>query len=332
MDMELRKVAVLLISLGPKVAGQIIKQLPEEIVEKVTAEIARIRLVTPEEKAEAVEEFIEKRRRASGIEFGGESTAMELLEEALGKRHADTILNRATGFSELQGFDNLARMDALTVMNYLKGEHPQTIALILSHVDPRASGPIIAMLPSELQGRVAINMAVLEKPNREALKIVEEIVSRVAQGEIAEEGRKFSGKKHVAAMLNEIDQESWLAIIDEMREIDDEAATEIKNLMFVFEDIVNLDDLYVQEVLKEVKGRDLAVALKGTPNNIQEKIFKNMSKRAAAGIKEDMEYMGPVPLSEVEEAQGKVVSVVRRLMDEGVIVIGKGGGGATMVT
>ena len=132
-------------------------------------------------------------------------------------------------------------------------------------------------------------------------------------------------------MLNEIDQESWLEIIDDVREIDDECATEIKNLMFVFEDMINLDDHYIQEILKEVKGKELATALKGTPGNIQEKIFKNMSKRASAGIQEDMEYMGPVPIADVEEAQQKIVSVVRRMMDEGVIVLGRGGGGASVV-
>jgi len=133
-------------------------------------------------------------------------------------------------------------------------------------------------------------------------------------------------------VLNEIDQESWLEIIDDLRDIDDECATEVKNLMFVFEDLTNLDDMYIQEILKEIKGKDLALALKGTPEVIQDKIFNNLSKRAKSGILEDMEYMGPVPLREVDDAQTAVVAVVRKLMDNGVIVLGKGGGGAAMVS
>jgi len=328
----LRKVAILMISLGPKVAGQVIKRLPEELLEKITAEISEVSLIGTEDKAEALEEFIELRRRSSGVEFGGENSALEILEEALGKRQADSVLNRATGFSDMQGFDNLKRVDNLTVMNYLKNENPQTIALVLAYVDPRSSGPIIQLMPSSLQGHIAHRMATLDKPNSLALKIVETTLSSLVHDEIAGESRAFGGRKQVAAILNEIDQDSWLEIIDDVRDIDDECATEIKNLMFVFEDLINLDDHYIQEVLKEVKGKELATALKGTPNNIQEKIFKNMSKRAAAGINEDMEYMGPVAIQDVEESQQKIVSVVRRLMDEGVIVLGRGGGGASMVT
>ena len=326
----MRKIAVLMISLGPKVAGQVIKRLPEEMMEGITAQISEISLISNADKSEVLEEFVDMRRRASGVEFGGENSALEILEEALGKRQADSVLTRATGFSDMQGFDNLKRVDHLTVMNYLKNEHPQTIALVLSYVDPRTSGPIISLMPGALQGSIAHRMATLDKPNPQALKIVEETLNSLVRDEISGTARNFGGRKQVAAVLNEIDQDSWLEIIDDVREIDDECATEIKNLMFVFEDMINLDDHYIQEILKEVKGKELATALKGTPNNIQEKIFKNMSKRASAGIKEDMEYMGPVPISDVEEAQQNIVSVVRRMMDEGVIVLGRGGGGASV--
>ena len=331
-DTPLRKIAILMISLGPKTSGQIIKRLPEHIIDRLTAEISEVSLVSADAKREALQEFIDIRRRSSGVEFGGENSALEILEEALGKRGADSVITRATGFSDLKGFDNLKKVDALMVMNYLKNEHPQTIAVVLSHMDPRYSGPIMTLMPAAMQGRIAHRMAILEKPHRDILHIVEDTVSKAVSGGEAGESKTFGGRKQVAALLNEIEQESWLEIIDDMREIDDECATEIKNLMFVFEDLINLDDHYIQEILKEVRGKDLAVALKGTPNNIQAKIFNNMSKRASAGIKEDMEYMGPVPLAEVEDAQQNVVSVVRRLMDEGVIVLGRGGSSAAMVT
>lgn len=328
----MREIAILMISLGPKVAGQIMKRLPEEMIDRITAEISEVKMVDAADKAQAIENFVDLRRKSAGVEFGGENSALEILEEALGKRSADSVMNRATGYSELAGFDNLKKVDALTVMNYLKNENAQTIALVLSHVDPRFSGPIMKLMPPSMQGSIAHRMAILDKPSREALRVVEHIVSAAVQGEYSSDTKKFGGRKQVAALLNEIDQESWLEIIDDMREIDDECANDIKNLMFVFEDLINLDDRYIQDVLKEVPGKDLALALKGTPQNIQEKIFRNMSKRATVSIKEDMEYMGAVPLTDVEEAQSKMVAVVRRLMDEGVITLGKGGTSASMVS
>ena len=329
---KLRKIAVLMIALGPKVSGKIMKTLPERLIEKITGEISSLKLVSAEEKRRALMDFVQMRKSATGFEFGGEDSAKEILEEALGRRQANSIINRATGFSSMSGFENLKKVDHLTVVNYLKNEHPQTIALVLAHVDPRFSGPIMALLPPSIQGDVAHKIATLDKPNKDALQVVENVVSSMVQGEFQEERRKYGGKKQVADILNEIEQEAWLEIIDDMRDIDDECASEVKNLMFVFEDLTNLDDIYIQEILKEIKGKDLATALKGTPSTIQEKIFNNLSKRAAAGIREDMEYMGPLPLSDVEDAQSKVVSVVRKLMDTGVIVIGKGGSGATMVS
>lgn len=329
---KIRKIAILMIALGPKVAGKIIKQLPEDQIEAITSCISGLKLVSAEEKRQTIIEFIKLRKSGSGFEFGGEDSAKRILDEAVGHREADSIINRATGYSSMQGFENLKKVDTLSVVNYLKNEHPQTIALVLAHVDPRYSGPIMAMMPPAIQGEIAHKMATLDKPNSQALGIVEDVLSSMVRTEFQEQKRKYGGKKQVADVLNEIDQESWLEIIDDLREIDDECATEVKNLMFVFEDLTNLDNMYIQEILKEIKGKDLALALKGTPESIQDKIFSNLSKRAKAGIVEDMEYMGPVPLSDVDEAQNKVVAVVRKLMDNGVIQIGKGGGGAQMVS
>lgn len=328
----MRKIAILMISLGPKVAGQVMKRLPEDMIDRITAEISEVNLIAAEDKSEAVDDFVEIRRRAAGVEFGGENSAMEILEEARGKRDADNVLKRGTGDGDQEGFDNLEKVDALTVTNYLKNEHPQTIALVLSHVAPRVGGPIMELMPPSLQGGIAHRMAVLENPDREALEIVESIVGNAVQGERSNESREFGGSKRVAALLNEIDQETCLEIIEDMREIDDECAEEIENLMFVFEDLADLDGHCIREVLEEVKGEELALALKGTPQDIREKIFRNMSKSAGAGIREDLESMGPAPLQDVEEAQQKMVSVVQRLMDEGIIVPGKGGAGACMVT
>jgi len=329
---SINKAAILMIALGPRVAGKVMQKLPEELIEKLTAAIAEIDRVPAETKNEAVRDFIRLHQSAAGTEFGGERSAKEILEAALGQRRASTILNRATGFSDIKSFESLKNVDPLTVANYLKNEHTQTVALVLAHMDPRHSGPIMALLPSKMQGDVAYRIASLDRPSRETLALVEQVVAKAVQGEFSQAQRKFGGKKQVAEVLNEIEKETWQEILEDMSEIDDECASEVKNLMFVFEDLINLDDRYIQEILKEVDGRELSMALKGSTEDIKEKIFRNMSKRATLGIREDMEYMGPVRLQDVEEAQQRIVSVVRSLEESGTIVLGKGGAGAQMVS
>jgi flagellar motor switch protein FliG len=327
----MRKAAILLMSLGPKVAGPIIKRMPEDAIEKITATIAMVGRVPAEEKTRAVSEFIALSRRVKGTEFGGEDYAKSMLEEALGTHKASTMLSRATGYSDIRSFENLKRIDPLTVANYLKNEHVQTTALVLAHMDPRYSGPILALLPAALQGDIAYRIATLGRPNREALELVESVIAKQVQGEFSQTQRQFGGKKQVAEILNEIDKETWQEILDEMREIDDAAANEVKSLMFVFEDLINLDDRGIQEILKEIDSKELTLSLKGATPEIQNRIFKNMSKRAVLGIKEDMEFMGPVRVQDVQDAQGRIVEVVRSLEEAGTIVLGKGGKGAEMV-
>jgi flagellar motor switch protein FliG len=241
-------------------------------------------------------------------------------------------MSRVASYSDCESFEHLKKVDPLTVANYLKNEHVQTVAVVLAYMDPRNSGPILAMLPPAMQGEVAHRMAVLDKPNRETLSIVEDVIGKQIQGEFSEAQGQFGGKKQVAEVLNEMAKETWQEILDEMREIDDEVATEVKNLMFVFEDLISLDDRYIQEILKEIDGKELTLALKGATPEIQEKVFKNMSKRAAVGIKEDMDYMGAVRVTDVQEAQARIVEVVRSLEEAGTIVLGKGGTIAEMVT
>ncbi len=332
MNETLRKAAILLITLGPKVASPIMKRLPEDAIEKLTAEIANLGRVKADDKTRAVSEFISLSRKARGTEFGGEDFAKTVLEDALGTHKASTLLSRATGYSDCRSFENLKRIDPLTVANYLKNEHVQTVALVLAHMDPRYSGPILALLPAPMQGEIAYRVATLERPNREALEIVESVIAKQVQGEFSQAQRQFGGKKQVAEILNEIEKETWQEILDEVREIDDECATEVKNLMFVFEDLVNLDDRAIQEILKEIDSKELTLALKGATQEIKNKVFKNMSKRAVLGIKEDMDFMGPVRLQDVQDAQARVVEVVRSLEEAGTIVLGKGGKGAEMVS
>lgn len=331
-EKSLRKAAVFLMSLGPHAGGQVMSKLPTDMVENLTHVISSIGHVTYAEKRKILSDFVAASSHISGIAFGGAETAKQILEAGFGTHMANSLLSRVTTYSEISSFEHLKNVDSLTVANYIKNEHPQTIAVVLAHMDPRNSGPILELLPAELQGDVAHRMAVLEAPNNETLKAVEDVLARQLQGEISARDSKYGGKKQVAEILNEIERETWQEILDEMREIDDEVANEVNNLMFIFEDLVLLNDNAIQEILKEIDGKELTMALKGSTDEIQVKVFGNMSKRAAEGIKEDMEYMGPVRLAEVEEAQQRVVEVIRSLEEAGTITIGKGGKDAELVT
>jgi len=319
-------------ALGSENAGKVMSKLPDQMVETLTSTIASIGHVTYGERRIVLKEFIEISSQISGLAFGGKETAKQILEAGFGTRMADSLLERATAFNEIKSFEHLKSVDPVTIANYIKNEHPQTIAVVMAHMDPRYSGPILEMLPPEMQGNVAHRMAVLEAPNQETLRAVEEVLARQLQSEVQAKDVQYGGKKQVAQVLNEIERETWQEILDEMREIDDEVANDVNNLMFVFEDIVMMNDSNIQEVLKEIDGKELTMALKGSTDEITAKIFGNMSKRAAEGIAEDMDYMGPVKLSEVEEAQQRVVEVIRSLEEAGTITIGKGGKDAEMVT
>jgi flagellar motor switch protein FliG len=329
---SLRKAAVFLIALGPEVAGKILARLPESMVEDLTHAIAGMGHVTRQDKKRILGDFVSSSSQISGVAFGGEDTAKQILEAGFGTRRASSLLSRVTSYSEIKSFEHLRQVDPLTIANYLRNEHAQTVAVVLAHMDPRTSGPILSLLPVEMQGDVAHRMAVLEAPNVETLKAVEAVLAEQLQGELSAQEAKYGGRKQVAEILNEVDRDVWQEILDEMREIDDEVANEVNNLMFVFEDLVLLSDGHIQETLKEIDGRELTLALKGATEEIRDRIFSNMSKRAAAGILEDMDYMGPVRLADVEESQKRIVEVIRSLEEAGTITIGKASRDAEMVT
>ena len=328
---SLRKAAIVLIGLGARVSGEILKRLPDPLMERLTAEIAKIEKIDADERKRVFQELYEFRTKNAEFSRGGEDFALQMLEQAVGSHRANKVMSQATGFGDDINFEMLKRVDPLTVGNFLKAESPQTVALVLGHLDPRSAGPILSHLPSSMQAEVAYKMAILDKPNPEYVREVEATLAKQVKGEYEEGSRTYGGSKQVAELLNEIDQEIWTEILDEMREFNEETSVEVKNLMFVFEDIITLDDRYVQEFLKEIDSKELTLSLKAASEDVKQKIFGNMSKRAAAGIIEDMEYMGPVKLSEVEEAQQRVVDVIRRLEEEGSIVIGTGGGGDVIV-
>jgi len=330
-DNAVRKAAVFLMTLGPDAGGKVLSQLPEKMVEELTHSIAGMGPVGFNEKKKILNDFISSSGQISGIATGGEEMAKQILEAGFGARRATSMLSRVTSYSEIKSFEHLKNVDPLTIANYLRNEHPQTAAVVLAHMDPRASGPILALMPADMQGDIAHRMAVLEAPNTETLLAVEKVLARQLQGELSAKEAKYGGRKQVAYILNEVDRDVWQEILDEMREIDDEVANEVNNLMFVFEDIVLLNDSHIQEILKEIDGKELTLALKGATGEIRDKVFGNMSKRAAQGIMEDMDYMGSIRLAEVEEAQKRIVEVIRNLEENGTVNIGKGSKDAEMV-
>ncbi len=331
-DLGLRKSAVFLMALGPAVGGKVLAELPEPLVEELTRVIASLGHVTPRERKLALGDFVHTTSRISGVPFGGEETAKRLLEAGFGPRKAAALVGRVMSYSGIKNFEYLKNVDPLAIANYLKNEHPQTTAAVLAHMDPRQSSLILVKLPATLRGDVAHRMAVLEASNTATIDTVEDVLANQFQGEVSTGAKPYGGRQQVADVLNEIDRQAWTEILDEMREIDDDVANEVSGLMFVFEDIVLLDGADIQEILKEINGRELTLALKGATREVEDKIFGNMSRRAARSIAEDMDYLGPVRRAEVEDAQRRIVEVARILEEAGTISLGRGSKDAGVVT
>ncbi len=325
-----RKAAILLISLGEDVSSSILKNLSEYEIETISAEISKTGTVTPEEKQAVLEEFYETMGVRGYISQGGLSFAEKILRKALGDTKTERVLNRVQGFGEGTSFEMLRKVEPLTIANFLKNEHVQTIALVLANLDSSLSGPVIAKLPQEIQAEVTYRIATMDKPSPDMLKSIEEILEKHISSDFEQIRGSVGGTKTVADFLNEIDSEMWQDILESVEEIDPEIAQEIKNNMFVFKDLELLDSRSLQEVLKEIDTKELAISLKAASETIKDKIFENMSKRAAESLKEEVEYLGPMRLVEVEAMQQRIADVVRKLEGEGRIMIA-GRGGATSV-
>jgi flagellar motor switch protein FliG len=327
-----RKAAVLLIALGADVSSMIFKQLSDGEIEELSSEISRIGTVSAEVKEKVLEEFYQMMLAQGYVSQGGMSYARDVLKRALGETRSERILNRVQGFGEGTSFELLRKVDASTIANFLKNEHIQTISLVLANLEPDLAGPVLAKLPAEIQPEIAFRVATMDKPSPEVLSEVEQVLEKHISSGFEQIGGKIGGTKKMAEFLNEINSEMWQDILEGLEEIDPEVAQEIKNQMFVFGDIILLDNRSVQEVLKEIETQDLAIALKAASDEVKEKIFSNMSKRAASGLKEELEYLGPMRLSEVEAMQQRIADTVRRLEMEGSIVIaGRGGAAAEIV-
>ena len=320
-----QKAAILLIALGPEKSAQIFKHLKEEEIEELTLEIANTRSISPTLKEEVIEEFYQVCLAQQYIAEGGIGYAKELLEKALGDDRAQDVITKLTASLQVRPFEFIRKTEPSQVLNFIQEEHPQTIAMILSYLSAGQASLIIGALPPEKQADVAKRIALMDRTSPEVIKEVERVLERKLSSLINQDYTIAGGVDAVVNILNTVDRGTEKRIMESLEIEEPELAEEIRKKMFVFEDILLLDDRAIQRVLRDVDNSDLGVALKGANDEVQAAIFKNLSSRLASMIKEDMEFMGPVRMKDVEEAQQKIVGIIRKLEDSAEIVISRGG-------
>ncbi|MEN3779582.1 flagellar motor switch protein FliG [Priestia megaterium] len=321
-----QKAAILLISLGPDVSASIYKHLSEDEIEQLTLEISSVRKVDPSLKEAVLHEFEQITLAQNYLEKGGVSYAKQVLEKALGPEQAMMIINRLTSSLQVRPFDFARKADPMQLLNFIQHEHPQTIALILSYLEPPQAGQILSSLPQKRQADIARRIATMGSTSPEVINEVEQILERKLSATVTQDYTQTGGLEAVVEVLNGVDRATEKIIIDTLEIQDPALAEEIKQRMFVFEDIVTLDNRSIQRVIRDVENDDLLLSLKVASEEVKSIIFKNMSSRMVETFKEEMEFMGPVRLKDVEEAQSRIVAAIRRLEDAGEIVLARGGG------
>ena len=327
----LQKAAILLIALGPEKSASIFKHLKEDEIESLTLEIANTRSISPQVKEDVLNEFYGVCLAQQYIAEGGITYAKDLLEKALGSEKAVDVINKLTASLQVRPFEFVRKTDASQLLNFIQDEHPQTIALILAYLPSGQAASIVASLPPEKQADVAKRIAVMDRTSPDVIKEVERVLERKLSSLVNQDYTIIGGVDAIVEILNTVDRGTEKHIMETLEIDEPELADEIRRKMFVFEDIMSLDDRAIQRVLRDVDNNDLATALKGANEEVQGVIFRNMSKRLAAMIQEDMEFMGPVRLKDVEEAQQKIVNIIRKLEDSAEIVISRGGGDEIIV-
>ncbi|BCJ85259.1 flagellar motor switch protein FliG [Effusibacillus dendaii] len=326
-----QKAAILLVSLGPEISAKIFKHLRDDEVEQLTLEIANVRRIEPEQKEQVLEEFHQICIAQEYISAGGIDYAKEVLEKALGNQKAIEIINRLTASLQVRPFEFARKADPNQILNFIQNEHPQIIALVLSYLEPPQAGMILSALPQELQVDVARRIALMDRTSPEVVSDVEQVLENKLSQMAVHDFSAGGGIDGIVQVLNGVDRATEKTILEALELQDPELADEIKKRMFVFEDIVLLDNRAIQRVIRDVETSDLQLALKVASEDVQGLVFKNMSKRMAETFKQDMEFMGPVRLRDVEEAQQRIVGVIRRLEESGEIVIARGGGDDVIV-
>lgn len=318
-----------MISIGPDASAELYKRMQQEEIEEVTKEMLRLRNVDSALANSVVEEFYHMMSAQDFVAIGGVQYAEEVLNRSLGPEKAIEIIRRIERMIRVKGFNVLKNVDANQLLAFMQKEHPQTIAFVLSQLQPAQSAQILADLSPDLQAEVMMRYANMERVAPETISAVEAVLeSRV---DFSQNSSKLGGVKAAAEILNLIGTSAERSILSKINERAPELATEMKNLMFVFEDIIQLDDRSIQKVLKEIDNKDLALALKHVNPEVKARVLANMSERASETIQEEIEYMGPVRLKEVEVAQQQVVDTIRRLEEQGQVVVATGSKGEVMV-
>ncbi len=326
-----QKAAVLMITLGPDVSAEIFKHLREDEIDKLTLEIANQRKISQEQKDKILAEFHQMCLAKEYISSGGLDYAREILEKALGADKAFYIINKLTSSLQIRPFDFARKTDPAQLLNFIQNEHPQTIALIMAYLQSDQAASIISALPPDRQVDVARRIATMDRTSPDVIKDVERILERKLSALVTQDFTTAGGVDSIVEVLNKVDRTTERTIIENLEIQNPELAEEIKKRMFVFEDIVGIDDRSLQLVLREIESKDLGLALKASSTEVAEKIYKNMSKRASDMLREEIEFMGPVRIRDVEEAQQKIVNVIRRLEESGEIIVSRGKGDEMIV-
>lgn len=321
-----QKAALLLISLGPEVAAAVYKNLTEDEVERLTLEISGVKKVEASVKDDIIEEFHNIAIAQDYISQGGIGYAKTVLEKALGKDHAQAIINRLTSSLQVRPFDFARRADPSQLFNFIQNEHPQTIALILSYLEAQQAGIILSSLPQEVQADIAKRIATMDSTSPEVISEIEAVLERKLSSTVTQDFTETGGIGAVVEVLNGVDRSTEKTILDALEIQDPELAEEIRTRMFVFEDIVTLDSRSIQRIVRECENEDLILSLKVSSEEVQDILYGNMSSRMAESFKDEIEIMGPVRLRDVEEAQSRIVAIIRRLEESGEIIIARGGG------
>ncbi len=321
----LKKSAILLMALGPSVSSRILRQFTEADIERISLEIANTTKVEVNTIEEVLEEFLLLSQAQRYMLDGGLDYARNLLEQTLGTQRATEIIKKLKEASQIKPFMFVRKADPKQLTNLIGQEHPQTIALILSYLDPLQASQVLGSLPDEQQPEIARRIALMDRTSPEVLKEVEGVLQERLSSVVQQDFAAAGGIQSLVDILNNVDRGTEKLILEELEKDDPKLVDEIRKLMFIFEDVTALDNASIQRIIREVDQKDLALALKGSSEEVKERIFRNVSKRAAEMLKEDVEFMGPVRLRDVEEAQQRIVSVVRKLDETGEIIISRGG-------
>lgn len=314
-----------MVALGKEAAAELYKFLTDTEVEDITMELANLGKVDSEIIDNVYKDFYEIGVAQQYITMGGVEYARSILQEALGESRAEEVVSRLSTFLQVSPFDFIRRTDPKAISNFIVNEHPQTIALVMAYLNPEQASTLLQSLDPEKQAEVARRLATLDHTSPDVIREIERVMEKNLAAILSQEFSTAGGVSALVEVLSRVDRATEKAILESLADRDPELAEQIKNLMFVFEDIVHLDDRSVQQVLREVDTKELSLALKGVSDEVAQKVFRNMSKRAASMLQEEMEFMGPVRLRDVEASQQRIVNIIRLLEDQGEIIIARGG-------